>query len=262
MSFPYARLFDRVVPSIVREHAMPDFDEANSLDLALRRTEEFCADPDVSTLRRSTFRLALDDAVALYRADQAPGPDGTLRAFFAAVVELRLHPEMTSEQRRRLAELFVEAGRSFDAMRWPSYASRSFREAGDLYALLRLFGPADECRYQDERTRMRAAPLRARWRTLPLYWSAGFGYRPYRLLYVAGASVLLWALAYRGLDPAGRAVERPLVFSAMNYLAAVGYGDVRAASLNVQELVVAQGVFSLVLNSTLFALLVRRWFRT
>jgi hypothetical protein len=146
--------------------------------------------------------------------------------------------------------------------RWPTFASQRFQRAGDLYVGLRLYATADECRYQDERVRVRSRPVREQWRSLPLYWAAGFGYRPYRLLYVAAVSVVLCAVAYGAFDPAARSVRQPLVFSAMNYLAAVGYGDVGAAPLAVQVLTVVQGVFSLVLNSTLFALLVRRWFRT
>lgn len=94
-----------------------------------------------------------------------------------------------------------------------------------------------------------------------LYAFAGFGYRPYRLLFSCLIFVAVFSAVYAALEPRWTPLQC-VAISGMSHIAAVGYGDVREAAQSTQFVVIAQGFVSIVLNSTLFALLVRRWFRS
>jgi hypothetical protein len=246
----------------MNDHTDAGFDEANSLDVALREADAILAEPGVSRQPHHTFRLALDSCIPEYADRPGVSSELTLKAFLAANVEMRLTPTLSQEQRRRLAVLFHEVARGFERRRWPAYAGQAYRQAGELYTSLHQHGAVYECSYREERLRLYTTPPRQRWRVFPLYWGAGFGYRPYRLLYVSVVSTLLFAVGYRLIDATAFPAYKALSYSAMNYLAAVGFGDMQSANAAAQLLTIVQGVFSLVLNSTLFALLVRRWFRS
>ncbi len=256
-------LFARHVPSVLRDAQSATFEDDVFLNLAHRVIDEFWMDRRAEFVRHSTHKLDLDRVIDVQRVavDEGWDTDFLLRAFLAAEIELRIEPRMTIEQRRKLGVLFRDIGNGFLADRWFAHARFCFSRAAQLFGDLRSRKLEDECWYRESLATMLQSRGWIRAKLVPLYLVAGFGYRPYRMLYVGAFTVVVAALVLQLLQPTWSPFQC-FAISSMNYLAALGYGDVKDASQATQVVVIAQGFLSLVLNATLFALLVRRWFRT
>ena len=119
----------------------------------------------------------------------------------------------------------------------------------------------DECLYYESAAELRRKlGLDRLWGTI-LYLAAGFGYRPYRLLGGGVFTVVVFAFVFGRVEPTWPPFES-LLFSGMNYLAMIGYEDIEETSALTRMLILMQAFISLVLNSTLVALLARKWFRS
>src|SRR5690606_19066046 len=182
-------------------------------------------------------------------------------AFLAAEVELRIQPGMTMDQQEKLARVFRGIGKDFATKVWPAHARACLTRAAHLFAQVRMFREEDATWYQEGRAALVEARGMRRFGLWASYVFAGFGYRPYRLLYWCLGSIFAFVPLYAWLEP-GWSWRTSMVVSGMNYLAMLGLGDIGASAFRTQLLAIVQGSVSLVLNATLFALLVRRWFRS
>ena len=250
-------LFNRHVPNAVEKLTLDLSTEMGYLNIAHRLIDEFWMDNQSHFVRHSTQGLTLlkdfDDG------DRSP--EVILKGFMAAELERRIEPAMTIEQRERLGNVYQCLGDSFLSIRWRAHARFSFSRAAHLFGDLRLHQREDDCWYREAKVAMIQSKGSALIRAYPLYLFAGFGYRPYRLLYFCFITVVAFSAIYMYISPSWTPFECISV-SSMNYLSALGYSDVSDSTTLVQSLVIIQGFCSLVLNSTLFALLVRKWFRS
>lgn len=256
------RLFEQHVPNAVRESEKSDFVDGIYLNIGHRVIDEFWMENKSNFVRHSAHRLDLEkyfDTKCLSLLAEETLPI-VLKAFMAAEIELRIEPRMTIEQRKKLGTIYRQIGEGFTSHKWHSHARFCFSRGAQLFGDLRLYKLEDECWYYEAKAAMSQSGGWGRVKSWPLYLFAGFGYRPYRLLYLCLITVVIFALAYDALEPSWSLFQCVFV-SSMNYLTALGYGDIKEARQATQSVVILQGFLSLVLNSTLFALLVRRWFR-
>lgn len=257
------RLFEQHVPSAIRESEKGDFVDGIFLNLGHRVIDEFWMENKSSFVRHSSHKLDLETVFDIRSQNWLPAEilPTLLKAFMAAEVELRIEPRMTIEQRKKLGTIFCQIGERFRSRNWQGHARFCFSRGAQLFGDLRLYRLEDDCWYNEAKAAMSQLDGISRLKAWSLYLFAGFGYRPYRLLYFCLLTVVIFALAYAALEPTWPLFQCVAV-SSMNYLTALGYGDIKEATRVTQSVVVLQGFLSLVLNSTLFALLVRRWFRS
>lgn len=257
------KLFEQHVPSAIRESQNSDFADGVFLNIGHRVIDEFWMDNKSNFVRHSTHKLDLDeifDNKTLNSLSTEKLPM-LLKAFMASEIELRVEPRMTIEQRKKLGTIFRQIGEGFISHHWYSHARFCFSRGAHLFGDLRLSRFEDDCWYSEAKAAMSQSDGWGRVKAWPLFVFAGFGYRPYRLLYFCLLTVVIFALTYSTLEPAWPLLQCISV-SSMNYLTALGYGDIREGTYLTQGVVILQGFISLVLNTTLFALLVRRWFRS
>ncbi|MBZ0224044.1 MAG: potassium channel family protein [Dokdonella sp.] len=259
----FDRLFDQHVPSAIRESEKSDFNDGIFLNLGHRVIDEFWMENKSNFVRHSTHKLDLErifDSKNLNVLATETLPM-LLKAFMAAEVELRIEPRMTIEQRKKLGTIFRQIGEGFISRNWHGHARFCFSRGAQLFGDLRLYRFEDDCWYHEAKAAMSQVDGWGRAKAWPLYLFAGFGYRPYRLLYFCLLTVAMFVFVYATLEPAWSFFQCVSV-SSMNYLTALGYGDIKETTSLTQLVVILQGFLSLILNSTLFALLVRRWFRS
>jgi hypothetical protein len=256
------RLFEKHIPSALREADHSDFVDEVFLNLAHRIIDEFWTENKSNFFRHSTHKLELERTFETNSKTGRSDKDLSrlLKALLAAEVEIRIEPQMTIEQRKKLGAMFQQIAIGFLLCKWHGHAKFCFSRGAQLFGDLRLYKLEDECWYHEKHAAMTQATGWARWKALPLYLFAGFGYRPYRLLYFSVSTVAFFSLIYALLQPSW-SLFQCITISSMNYLMALGYGDIRDTAPLTQTIVILQGFLSLVLNSTLFALLVRKWFR-
>lgn len=256
-------MFNRHVPSAIRESEQSDFDDSVLLNMGHRVIDEFWLEHKSDFVRYSAHKLNLESEIDILSLENLPASHlrTLLKSFMAAEIELRIEPRMTIEQRSKLGALFRNIGDGFLVLRWLAHARFCFSRGAQLFGDLRLHRHEDECWYREGKAALAQTTGWPRAKAISLYIFAGFGYQPYRLLYCCGLTVVLFTLIYTQLEPRWTLFQCFSV-SSMNYLSALGYGDVRDSLPSTQLAVILQGFFSLVLNSTLFALLVRRWFRS
>lgn len=257
------RLFEQHVPSAIRESEKSDFVDGVFLNFGHRVIDEFWMENKSNFVRHSTHKLNLEnsfDNKCLNSLSTERLPT-LLKAFMAAEVELRIEPRMTIEQRKKLGTIFRQIGEGFIPHNWHGHARFCFSRGAQLFGDLRLHRLEDDCWYHEAKAAMSQSDGWGYVKAWPLFLFAGFGYRPYRLLYFCLLTVMMFAFVYVALEPAWPFFQCVSI-SSMNYLTAVGYGDIKEAKHLTQSVVMLQGFLSLVLNSTLFALLVRRWFRS
>jgi hypothetical protein len=257
------RLFDQHIPSEIRETKESDFVDGIFLNLGHRVIDEFWMENKSNFVRHSTHKLELERVLDANSMNllSAQNLGILLKVFMAAEIELRIEPRMTLEQRMKLGTVFHQLGYGFMSHKWHSHARFCFSRGAHLFGDLRLYRLEDDCWYQEAKAAMYQSDRCGRVKAWPLYLFTGFGYRPYRLLYLCLLTVVIFALTYAVLEPTWPFFQC-VAISSMNYLTALGYGDIKEATHLTQSVVMLQGFLSLVINSTLFALLVRKWFRS
>jgi hypothetical protein len=95
------------------------------------------------------------------------------------------------------------------------------------------------------------------------FWSNllfGFGFRPYRVLWAVLVIIVLFGAAYWRLA-ATHDANAALFMSGYAYFGMLGKGDLVGESAAFRVLTVFESFLSVVVNSTLVALLAKRWFR-
>lgn len=254
-------LYRQHIPGAIRESKNSDFSEAGFLNLAYRLIDEFWQEYETQFVRHSTHTLYLEEDSDTVAATDTGSVDALLKTFIAAEIELRIEPGMTIEQKKKISILLLSLGKGFLSCKWTEHAKACFSNAAQLFNELRLYGLADDCRYYESKAIMHQKTGFEQARLWLSYCFAGFGFRPYRLLYCCVLSVALFVLVYMFTEPSWSFFES-LTVSSMNYLTTLGFGDLKEVSPLTRAVAIAQGFISLVLNATLFALLVRKWFRS
>lgn len=253
-------MFSRHVPGALREEGDARFDDQVQLNISHILIDEFWSEFSTNFVRDGAHRLFFEDFIESGRGHASNSSEALLKRFLACEMELRVESRMTIQQSRKLAGAYFEIGSGFYGRQWWAHARFCFSRSAGLMAELRDFRRADDCWYWEMLSETKLCGTYLRIVRFPSWLLAGFGYRPYRLLYSAFASIFFFAAVFWVLRP-GTLFFENLMFSGMNYLAAVGFGDVASWALLARAVVLLQGIVSLVLNATLFALLVRRWFR-
>lgn len=244
---------------------LPDFDEDFFLDKSIVSIEGIWAEAGSGVSRNSISGLEMGDLgqPSDFEEDHKLGGEAflesILRIFFACEVERRILPELKKAQERKLADRFYRLGESFRTLGLYRFSSHCYQAAADSFSEIGEYLKSDSSLYELGRNKLFTDRGLAYLKDAFFFFSAGFGYRPYRLLMSSFMAVMGFALYYYyylRLSFFGA-----VLFSAMNYLAAVGYIDIGAYPDNIKSVIIAQAFMSMVLNATLFALLVRKWFR-
>jgi len=257
------KLFAAHIPTVLRERFGKGFDDGSILSLAHRAIDEYWHRCGSTYVRSGSHRLELQRDLDGYLESGATEESfgNVHKAFLTAEVELRIQPGMTLDQQEKLARVFRRIGTEFASRECYAHARACFTRAAHLFAQVRMFREEDATWYEEGRAELSEASGVRRIGLCSSFLFAGFGYRPYRLLYWCLGSILAFVPLYAWFEP-NWSWRTSLVVSGMNYLAMLGLGDIGTAAYRTQLLAIAQGSVSLVLNATLFALLVRRWFRS
>ena len=262
----YDILYGRYIPNAL-EMCKRDgkaFDDLMMLDSFRVTFDKFWRDYQSKFIRHRAFGLLLENSVDFNQSvdlGERQKTEDLLKMFSAAEIELRITSEMTQEQKLRLATILHSAGCKFlSKKQWPSHAGHCLSRAADLFDQLKNHREMDDCLYYESTANLRRKGGLDWFWGIILYLAAGFGYRPYRLLGAGVSTVMVFAFLFWHIEPTWIFWDC-LLFSGMNYLAMIGYGDIEKASALTKILIWIQGFISLVLNSTFVALLARKWFR-
>ena len=251
-------LFRRHIPTILRERQERDFDENVLFELGNRIVGEFWEKHNKEFVRNESTRLSIARLPPEIRGKW--DLEVVLKSVLAAEIETRILPPMTGIQKEELAEIYVQLGDALSSFRFFQHAKQCFRRAAGIYGELRRFSYEDLCWYRHEKC---SAKMSNGWEKAWSYFLdvvSGFGYKPYRLIFLA---LFLWglmALVYFAVDTELNAKTAALL-SISGQLGFVGYSDIRTFPGTIEVVSIVQSCLSLVLNTTLFALLVRKWFR-
>ena len=263
----YEELYGKYIPNAI-DMCQRDggaFDDSTMLDAFRPTFARYWQERRTEFVRHQAFELLLERTVEFAKVidlKETQAIEDLLRAFLAAEIELRIPSEMTREQRLRLTTLLYSVGRKFFATKqWHAHAAHCLSLAAQLFGDLKMHHEVDVCLYYEHASELRRKRgIERLWGTL-LYFIAGFGYRPYRMLGAGVVLVLSFAAIFRGTEPDWSGLDC-LLFSGMNYFTMIGRGDVEAASALTRVLVLAEVFVALVMNSTFVALLARKWFRS
>ena len=260
-------LYGRYIPNAIDmcERDGKAFDDSTMLDSFRPTFGKFWKERQSEFVRHQAFELVLEKSIDYGKSVDLCGRqtiEELLKVFVAAEIEVRIPSEMTREQKLRMARLLRSIGRKFLSVKqWPSHAAHCLSRAAELFDQLKSPREMDECLYYESAAELRRKfGLDRLWGTI-LYLAAGFGYRPYRLLGGGVFTVVVFAIVFCHAEPTWPPFES-LLFSGMNYLAMIGYEDIEETSALTKMLMLTQAFISLVLNSTLVALLARKWFRS
>lgn len=251
-------LYQRHLPAILRHRNDKNFEDNDYLDLGNRLIDEFWEKNRSKFVRNESARPSVT---------HLPGGvpdewkiDDVLKSFLAAEIEIRISPPMTGIQKEVVAGIFSELALYFFRLRFYGHAKHCFRRAAAIFGDLRQFGEEDRCWYHYEKcsTKMLNGIEKLWNQTIDII--SGFGYKPYRLILV---EIIIWIfvalLFYQIDDSVG--IKKAVLLSISGQLGFVGFGDIQKFPDVVEGISILQSFISLVLNATLFALLVRKWFR-
>lgn len=179
--------------------------------------------------------------------------------WFCARLNEELRSELTHAQHLGLAGEFEQLSQLFGKQNLALHAEQAARATARHLDAAGLPELADEARYTARLHGIRTATsVSARVADEIRRWTSGFGYRPYRLLPTAALAVTLaTAILWLG----GLAGETAFRLSLNAYFGWLGADDVRDLVPVLAAIPYAVTVASIVINSTIVALLARRWFR-
>jgi hypothetical protein len=251
-----------IAPEGVLNNPLSYDEEVQHLQIKLRIIDRLAKDAGKSLDDHQLFTVAVSHAMQAV-ADRLSG-DSLLKAAFtdlATNVELVCRSPISDVQLNQLSRAIYDAGGLYyqkkyfvHAIACYSQAQRGFRKTG-------AFDEEREAEY-----RLRLSTWRAQRSVLRLitgFWSGllfGFGFRPYRVLWAIVVVILLFGLAYRKLI-ATHDTGSALFISAYAYFGMLGKGDIINDAALLRLLTVVESFVAVVLNSTLVALLAKRWFR-
>ena len=255
-----------------------------SLDRALDRYH-----PHLDFLRemRLAFQAIYDDAAAPAEdadADEAVGGNedaggagqnaadpgaaedrraALLAATLAGLVEATSPLRLPRKSKERLAGVLQAAGGSLRRDGLPLHAAKALDQAATLFGELAKHKDEDDCRYEAADARRVAMPRGwpRRFQGLSRAF-VGYSHRPFRLLRLIGAEVLVSCLTLEAL-PADHAESRyqTLFVGLQNLINPMGVGD----SANIQHsawiLLTAESYLGAISTDVFFALLISKWWR-
>ncbi|MFI1915720.1 hypothetical protein [Nocardia sp. NPDC020380] len=237
------------------------------LDTLTRHVEAVLATYDPPGIRRAGDSLVFGNLYTPVLSQTASGADVSvidtaelLTALMAAEVEFRGPLRLSRTQNRQLAETYERLGKPLIRAGLPAHAALAFRRAGSLYRIDEDSDAEDRCGLALSRARRLAQP--AAWKRaggLVPDLICGYGYRPFRMLWLIGLQLFIFtaAVALRADQPIAVTIYQGMT----NYLNPLGIGDtqdLRVGGRAVFALEAYTGTFTM---SVFFALLVRRWFR-
>lgn len=188
------------------------------------------------------------------KLDEAVG-----RWFYARLNE-QLRAGHSSQQWQGIASEFLAAANLFREQGFSLHAAEAFDSAAHAFDSCDLFEQAEEARYLCKFEELKGRVfIRQRLLGWFQYLTCGFGYRPYRLILVAVAVIFCSACLLSAF--AGIGFIEALQFSADTYFNWTGPDEAKALGQAGLYVLYVVASVSIVLNSTLLALLARRWFK-
>ncbi|MFJ4658795.1 hypothetical protein ACIP5Y_46630 [Nocardia sp. NPDC088792] len=250
------------LPGRLRRHTS----ELPLLDTLTRHVESVLGTYDPPGIRRAGDSLVFGNLYAPVLLQTASGADVSvdttelLTALIAAEVEFRGPLRLSRTQNRQLAETYERLGKPLIRAGLPAHAALAFRRAGSLYRIDEDSDAEDRCGLALSRARRLAQP--AAWKRaggLVPDLICGYGYRPFRMLWLVVLQLLLFtvAVALRADQPLAVTLYQALT----NYLNPLGIGDTQNLRVGGRALFALEAYMGTFTMSVFFALLVRRWFR-
>lgn len=230
--------------------------EREHLAISSRMLESMAARHRPMFADGALFGLMTADAFGPVASD---GFETVVARWFCAQLNAQLKPALSVQQHAALAAEFSRLSGDFGRARLPLHARESAEAAARHFDAASMHGAADEERYRSRRRSMFADASPFVVATDVFRWlSTGFGFRPYRLVPMAVALVVGGA----GLLAIGGTPWSVALGLCVNaYFGWLGSSDVEALSAFSVGVLYATSAAAIVVNSTIVALLARRWFR-
>jgi hypothetical protein len=253
---------ESIAPEDLVDNILSYEEEVRHVQIKFRIVDRLAKDCGSSLDDRQLFSVSVTNAINTVSVRL--NKDGLLEAIFddlAANVELACRSPISDVQLSQLSRIMNRAAGLYykrkyfvHAMACYTQAQRGFRKTG-------AFEEEREAEYS-----ARVSLWRARTSLSSLitgFWSNllfGFGFRPYRVLWAVLVIIVLFGAAYWRLA-ATHDVNAALFMSGYAYFGMLGKGDLVGESAAFRVLTVFESFLSVVVNSTLVALLAKRWFR-
>lgn len=178
--------------------------------------------------------------------------------WFCAKLNGALRKPLTTMQHEAIGAELAEVATAFGHEGFPLHAEASAKAAALHYAAAARPAFADEQSYRARGLSMSANAGPARLIEMIRWATTGFGYRPYRLLPTAA---LLVGIAAGIITQGGVPPYLALSLCVNAYFGWLGTSDVQSLGHGYILILYLVSVTAIVINSTIVALLARRWFR-